>query len=206
MRRLLHRRSARGQAAIVAVVGLLILAVGMYTTYNLSRSVYEKIRLQNAADATAYSLATLEARLSLGGLAVAVQEHGAPSPELYAALEQRGARVTPVPVYRWALPDDTRPLRSALRAIAERKARVALFTSRAQVEHAFAVAAEEGVEGSFRESLAAGVVASIGPVCSEALRASGLSPHVEPEHPKMGHLVKAAAEYIESSPEFYSSS
>src|SRR5687767_7015335 len=34
----------------------------MYTSYNLSRSVYEKIQLQNAADAAAYSLATLEAR------------------------------------------------------------------------------------------------------------------------------------------------
>jgi uroporphyrinogen-III synthase len=37
-------------------------------------------------------------------------------------------------------------------------------------------------------------VASIGPVCSEAIRAEGLAPDVEPEHPKMGHLVKAAAE------------
>lgn len=34
----------------------------MYTAYNLSRAVYERIQLQNAADATAYSLATLEAR------------------------------------------------------------------------------------------------------------------------------------------------
>jgi uroporphyrinogen-III synthase len=31
-------------------------------------------------------------------------------------------------------------------------------------------------------------------VCSEALRAEGLEPDLEPEHPKMGHLVKAAAE------------
>ncbi len=47
---------------LLAVVGLLILAIGMYTSYNLSRTVYEKIQLQNAADATAYSLATIEAR------------------------------------------------------------------------------------------------------------------------------------------------
>jgi uroporphyrinogen-III synthase len=38
------------------------------------------------------------------------------------------------------------------------------------------------------------VVASIGPVCTEALRAEGLEPDLEPEHSKMGHLVKAAAE------------
>jgi hypothetical protein len=56
------RSRQEGQAALVAVVGLVILAIGMYTSYNLSRAVYEKIELQNAADATAYSLATLEAR------------------------------------------------------------------------------------------------------------------------------------------------
>ncbi len=61
-RRLGARRRERGQAILLAVVGLLILAIGMYTSYNLSRTVYEKIQLQNAADATAYSLATLEAR------------------------------------------------------------------------------------------------------------------------------------------------
>jgi len=30
-------------------------------------------------------------------------------------------------------------------------------------------------------------------VCSEALRAEGIAPDLEPEHPKMGHLVKEAA-------------
>lgn len=47
---------------LLALVGVFILSIGMYTSYNLSRAVYEKIQLQNAADATAYSLATLEAR------------------------------------------------------------------------------------------------------------------------------------------------
>ncbi|MBI5510980.1 MAG: hypothetical protein HY903_19640 [Deltaproteobacteria bacterium] len=56
------RRTERGQAVLVAVVGLVVLAIGMYTSYNLSRAVYEKIELQNAADAAAYSLATMEAR------------------------------------------------------------------------------------------------------------------------------------------------
>ncbi len=55
-------RRQRGQAMLLAIVGMLVLAVGMYTTYSISRAVYEKIQLQNAADATAYSIATLEAR------------------------------------------------------------------------------------------------------------------------------------------------
>lgn len=128
------------------------------------------------------------------GKRVAVQEHGAPSVELYDALRAAGAAVTAVPVYRWALPEDTAPLRRALHAIAGGDVDIALFTSRAQVDHAFAVAAEEGVDQAVRDRLRGGVVASIGPVCSEALRAEGIAPDVEPDHPKMGHLVKTAAE------------
>jgi uroporphyrinogen-III synthase len=138
----------------------------------------------------------LEVVSSLGdlrGRRVAVQEHGAPSRELYAGLEAAGAVVTPVPVYRWALPEDTGPLRRALHAIADGAAAIALFTSRAQIEHAFLVAAEESLAERVRARLRDGVVASIGPVCSEALRAEGIEPDLEPEHSKMGHLVKAAA-------------
>jgi uroporphyrinogen-III synthase len=136
----------------------------------------------------------LEASGPLAGRRVAVQEHGAPSQELYDLLTHAGAEVTPVQVYRWALPEDTTPLRRALHEIAEGPPGVALFTSRAQVEHAFAIAAEEGIEAAVRERLRAGVVASIGPVCTVALRAEGLTPDFEPEHPRMGHLVKTAAE------------
>lgn len=138
----------------------------------------------------------VEAVSALGdpsGKRIAVQEHGAPSHELYASLSAAGAHVTPVPVYRWALPEDTAPLRQALRLMAGGGAAITLFTSRAQVEHALLVAAEEGLVEPLRAALARGVVASIGPVCTEALRAEGIEPDFEPEHPKMGHLVKAAA-------------
>ena len=43
---------------------------------------------------------------SLKGKRVAVQEYGVSNRELIDALEARGAQVTQVPVYRWALPDD----------------------------------------------------------------------------------------------------
>jgi uroporphyrinogen-III synthase len=138
--------------------------------------------------------ATLSGLGPLQGLRVAVLEHGAPSRELYEVLAQGGARVYPVRVYKWALPEDTAPLRSALAALAEGRARIGLFTSRSQVEHAFAVAGEEGIAAAVKEQLRRGLVGSIGPVCSDALRAEGLPPDVEPEHSKMGHLVKTVAE------------
>jgi uroporphyrinogen-III synthase len=138
-------------------------------------------------------LAAVEARGPLAGLRVAVQEHGAPSLELYEALARGGAQVTAVAVYKWALPEDTAPLRSALHALAEGRARIALFTSRSQVEHAFAVAAEEQIAAAVKGTLRRGVIASIGPVCTEALLAEGLTPDLEPTHSKMGHLVKESA-------------
>ena len=138
--------------------------------------------------------AAIEERRSLTGQRVVVQEHGAPSLELYERLRRGGAEISAVQVYRWALPEDTTPLRRALHEIAEGGVSIALFTSRAQVDHAFAIAAEEKIDAAVRDRLRRGVVASIGPVCSEALRAEGLEPDFEPEHAKMGHLVKTAAE------------
>ena len=51
---------------------------------------------------------------SIDGLDVAVQEYGVSNPDLVKGLEARGARVTSVPVYRWALPEDLEPLRAAV--------------------------------------------------------------------------------------------
>lgn len=128
------------------------------------------------------------------GKRIALQEHGKPSDELVAALEAEGARVLRVPLYAYAPPEDTGPLEAALRALAGGQARICLFTSQGQVESAIAMASALGIDEALRGRLAEGLSASIGPVCSEAMREAGLPVHVEPEHPKMGHLVKAAAE------------
>ena len=47
---------------------------------------------------------------TLSGLKIAVQEYGVSNQDLLQGLEERGARVTRVPVYRWALPEDLEPL------------------------------------------------------------------------------------------------
>lgn len=140
------------------------------------------------------TLATLDSELPVNGLCVAVQEYGKPVPELIEGLQARGASVTRVPVYRWALPEDTRPLAEALARIAEGGIDAALFTSAQQVEHVLQVAASSGIEAPLREAIAARVVVgSVGPSTSAALRAHGLPVDVEPEHPKSGHLVAAVA-------------
>ncbi|MFY0529393.1 hypothetical protein ACN28I_41590 [Archangium gephyra] len=56
------RLRPRGQAMILGVVTLLVLALVVFITINVTVSVQQKIRLQNYADAKAFSLAVAEAR------------------------------------------------------------------------------------------------------------------------------------------------
>jgi uroporphyrinogen-III synthase len=140
------------------------------------------------------TLALLDAKLPIEGQQVAVQEYGKPVPELTEGLEQRGAVVTRVPVYRWVLPEDTGPLRDALKAITEHQIGAVLFTAAQQVVHVLQIAADTGIENDVRAALAENVVVgSIGPTTSAALRAHGLPVDIEPAHPKSGHLVAAVA-------------
>jgi uroporphyrinogen-III synthase len=132
--------------------------------------------------------------IPLKGAHVAVQEHGVPSRDLYAGLAERGAQVFPVPVYKWAPPEDPEPLRAAVRDLALGKFDVVLFTSSVQVHHLFRVADEMQQHQNAVDALRRAVVASIGPVTSETLREYGIAPDLEPSHPKMGILVKETAE------------
>ncbi len=132
--------------------------------------------------------------LPLDGRRVAVQEYGASNSELLAGLAQRGARVTRVPVYEWALPDDTGPLRAAVSAIARGEVDVSLFTTSIQVIHLLKIAAEMNQEEAVRSAFARILVGSIGPVTSEELRSHGIPPDFEPSHPKMGFLVNEVAQ------------
>ena len=131
--------------------------------------------------------------IPLKGTHVAVQEHGVPSRELYAGLAERGAQTFPVPVYKWAPPEDTEPLREAIRDLALGKFDVVLFTSSVQVHHLFRFADELGQHQAAASALRRTLVGSIGPVTSETLREYGISPDLEPSHPKMGFLVKETA-------------
>jgi uroporphyrinogen-III synthase len=134
------------------------------------------------------------ATLPLKGRRVAVQEYGVSNPELLAGLAARGAQVMSVPVYEWALPEDTGPLRSAITAIARNEFDVVLFTTATQADHLFQIAAEMKQEDAVRRALPRMFVASIGPTTSERLREHGVVPDMEPAHPKMGYLVSEAAE------------
>ena len=136
-------------------------------------------------------LTALDAHLPVAGKRVAVQEYGIGNAELLAALTVRGALVESVAIYRWALPDDLGPLRAAIEALCGGAADIALFTSATQVYHLFQVAG--GDADRLRAGFGNVLIASIGPICSEALREHGLSADLEPPHAKMGQLVAEVA-------------
>jgi len=125
---------------------------------------------------------------------IAVQEYGRANPELLSALATRAAEVTSVRVYQYALPEDPAPLREAARLLAGGAFQVALFTTAVQIEHLLAVAEDApGALAALRQLR----IASIGPTTTEALEEFGLQPWMEPSHPKMGLLVREAAERMD---------
>ncbi len=139
-------------------------------------------------------LAALDRALPIAGKRVAVQEYGARNEELLAGLRQRGARVTTVPVYGWALPEDTAPLRAAIERIVAGEVDAVLFSSATQIDNVFHVAAERGAAEALRDALRARtVVGSIGPITTAALQEHGIEPDLQPEHPRIGHLVAEIA-------------
>jgi uroporphyrinogen-III synthase len=132
--------------------------------------------------------------LTLAGKRVWVQEYGKPNDALVASLVQLGAEVRSAAVYAWQLPEDLGPLRAAVEALCTGGADAILFTSARQLDHLWQVADAMGRREALVSALVSRVlVASIGPVTSEALRNHGMSADLEPQHPKMGHLVKALA-------------
>jgi uroporphyrinogen-III synthase len=143
-------------------------------------------------------ISTLDGHRSVKGLRVVVQEYGTSNPDLLRALEQRGAEVFAVPIYKWALPEDLGPIRCALDNIIAGEVAVLLITNAAQMDHVMQVLELDGKVEPFRAALQKIVVASIGPTASERLRYHHWPVDFEPSHPKMGVLIKEVSERASS--------
>lgn len=133
----------------------------------------------------------------VAGRRVAIQEYGVTNPELSTGLTERGAIVTLVNVYQWALPEDLALLEQAIEAIMRGDVHVLLVASSVQIRHLFEVAKQMKKADLLHEALSQVVITSVGPLTSEELRGRGLSVDIECTHPKMGFLVQEAAEKAE---------
>jgi uroporphyrinogen-III synthase len=131
--------------------------------------------------------------IDLGGTTVSVQLYGAPNPELSQALRRRGAEVIELAPYVWQRPIDPAPVIVLLDKLATRQVDVLLITSQVQVDHLFAIAAEQGSA----PKLDGVAIGAQGPVAEAALARHGLRSDFEPEHGHMGALVLAAARHFQ---------
>ena len=141
-------------------------------------------------------IATLDYYRPVQGLKIAIQEYGVSKPDMIQDLQKRGADVFSVPVYRWALPEDTAPLHSAITEVVNGTIDAMVITNAAQVDHVMQLAEQDQKTELFRESCKKMVLASIGPTASEGLKHYDLPVDFEPSHPKMGVLVKELSEQI----------
>ncbi len=142
-------------------------------------------------------LELMEREHLLTGKTVAVQEYGIPNHELLRGLASKGARVVRVPLYQWDRPSDVEALRAGVEAALSGRVEIVIFTSANQVHAVFDFVQEELPERAqaWNRALRSSVVASVGPVCSSALRAHGIEPDLEADPPRMGPLVQLVAEH-----------
>ena len=126
--------------------------------------------------------------IDLAGARVLVQRYGAANRELRAALEDRQALVEEVSTYRWAIPQDVQPLHQLLDALRNDEVDAVVFTSAVQIQNFHAVAEQASRGEELIKGLNGCVIASVGPVCSRALRSFGIEPTFEASPPKLGPL------------------
>jgi uroporphyrinogen-III synthase len=131
----------------------------------------------------------------LRGRQVAVQAYGTPAAELGAALALHGADVSTIPLYRYRLPGDERPVLNLLDELAGWKLDAVTFTSPPAVTHLFLLAEAHERADLLRADLnrPGVVVAAVGPSTAAALRDHGVTPEVVADPPRLFAMLEALA-------------
>jgi uroporphyrinogen-III synthase len=139
------------------------------------------------------------APVDLKGRRVCLLHYGQRAPALTQALAERGAMIDELCLYEWQMPEDTQGLKELVRTIIRGDTDSVAFTSQVQIQHLFQAAAEIGAETELEHALnSKTLVASIGPTTTACLLGFGVTPRIEPEHPKMGYLINALARHFSS--------
>jgi len=135
-------------------------------------------------------LAALE-RKKLQDKKIVVQRYGETNVKLNKSLEAQGAHVTEIATYRWGLPSDVEPLIRLINALKRHEIDLVAFTSASQVNNFFSLAEQMCEENSLRENIKQTKIASIGPVCTTAIKKQGIKVDIEADPPKIGALITA---------------
>jgi len=138
-------------------------------------------------------------RKGVQGKTVLVQLYGQDNVELRQGLEARGATVTGISLYHYEEASNAEAVSELIRRITQGEIDAITFTNGPQarflLKSAAALGSSDALLQHFKKDIA---VVSIGEVTSRALMEMGIQPHVIPEEPKMGPMVKALASFMES--------
>jgi uroporphyrinogen-III synthase len=175
----------------LAVLGKTTVAVRGPKPTGALRARGVRIDLSAAEPYTTAEVLAALAQTDLAGAAVVVQRYGVTNQELEEVLKARGARVIEIPTYRWSLPADTTPMVGLIDALERRGVDAVAVTNAAQIYNLFELAARLGRADALRSGLNATLIASVGPVSSDALRKFGVTIGLEASPPKLGPLMTA---------------
>ncbi len=163
---------ARGPKANGALV-----TAGFEVAWTAPRSLYDDI-------------VDLLAARGVVGSRVAVQLDGAGAGELCDRIEELGASVVRVPVYRWSLPPDTSGAERLVRAVVDGKVDGLTFTARPAVDNFLEIAGFLGLLDEVVGALSDDVkVFCVGPVCANGFVDHPSVPVIVPERFRLGAMV-----------------
>jgi len=133
-------------------------------------------------------------RWDLTGQTIGLQLYGGVTPTLLRlrdGVNALGARVCEVAPYRWEGPTDRRPVRDLIDACLGGRIDALAVLSSSQIHGLFEIASEHEQGAALRDALNSPrvLIAAVGPVTAEAIEAHGVHVDLQPEHPKMGHLL-----------------
>jgi uroporphyrinogen-III synthase len=186
----------RRDELITALRQTKIVARGPKPTAVLSRNAIQ-VDVATALPFTTSELLAAMQSLEVENKTIAVLHYGERNTQLAEHLTSRGAILQELCLYEWQLPEDTTRLKTLIDELIGREFTAIAFTSQIQARHLLQLATESGKAAALREALLKDVVvASVGPTCTAALHALGITPQVEPENPKMGSMVVALTQYL----------
>lgn len=133
-------------------------------------------------------------RRGVAGQVIAMQLHGERQPGCTEALEEAGATVIEVPVYRWAPPTDPTPLHRLIDLVAGRLVDAVTFTSAPAAEALLRAAGDR--TDTVLEALRGDVLACcVGAVTAEPLVRRGV-PVSAPSRARLGALVRTIVDEL----------
>jgi uroporphyrinogen-III synthase len=180
----------------LAVLAATVVAVRGPKPTGALRARKARIDLSARDPFTTHEVLEALAQTPISGERVVVQRYGVTNAELEEALKARGAAVIEIPTYRWSLPADTAALVGFMDALERGGVDAVAVTNAAQVYNLLELAAKLGRTDAVRAGLNATLIASVGPVSSDALKKCGIRVGLEASPPKLGPLMTALDEAL----------